>query len=191
MPRARGYDVLLLEQQRFRQRHFEPQHQARPRRRALSRAGQHLARDGGAEGARPAAPERAAPGERPARSSCRATTGGRRRSTASGSRSTTCSRASTASASSECSRARKRSRACPTIRTDGLRGGVVYYDGQFDDTPAADQPGGAPPPSRARRSSTTPAVDGASRSDSDGFVDGVVATDLESGSELRRRRRAS
>ena len=24
-------------------------------------------------------------------------------------------------------------RGCPTLRTDGLRGGVVYYDGQFDD----------------------------------------------------------
>ena len=22
----------------------------------------------------------------------------------------------------------------PTIRTDGLRGGVIYFDGQFDDT---------------------------------------------------------
>ena len=47
---------------RFRQRHLQPQHQAGPRRRALPGAGQRIAGDGGAQGARPAAAERAAPG---------------------------------------------------------------------------------------------------------------------------------
>ena len=55
---------------RLRQGHVEPQHQARARRRALPRAGQHLARDGGAQGARPPAPERAAPGRATSPSSC-------------------------------------------------------------------------------------------------------------------------
>ena len=48
--------------ERFRQRHLQPQHQAGARRRALPGAGQRLAGDGSAEGARPAAAERAAPG---------------------------------------------------------------------------------------------------------------------------------
>ena len=50
---------------RLREGHVEPQHQAGARRRALSRTGQHRAGDGGAEGARPASPERATPGQQP------------------------------------------------------------------------------------------------------------------------------
>ena len=50
---------------RLRQGHVEPFHEARARRRPLSRAGRDFARDGGAQGARPPAPERAAPGARP------------------------------------------------------------------------------------------------------------------------------
>ena len=46
----------------LRQSHLEPQHQAGPWRRPLSGTGQRVAGDGGAQGARPAAPERAAPG---------------------------------------------------------------------------------------------------------------------------------
>jgi len=67
----------------------------------------------------------------------------------------------------------------PTIKTDGLRGGVVYYDGQFDDArllinlmeTAADQ--GATVLNYARVVEVTKA--------DDGFVDGVVAEDQESG----------
>ncbi len=67
----------------------------------------------------------------------------------------------------------------PTIATEGLRGGVVYYDGQFDDArmllnmaqTAAEQ--GAVLLNYAR-------VEALLRNDSD-FVDGVVAVDLESG----------
>jgi glycerol-3-phosphate dehydrogenase len=75
----------------------------------------------------------------------------------------------------------------PTIRTDGLRGGVVYYDGQFDDArflvsllqTAVEQ--------RATVLNYAP-VTGFTRSP-DGFVDGVVARDVETGVELRPRAR--
>jgi glycerol-3-phosphate dehydrogenase len=73
----------------------------------------------------------------------------------------------------------------PTIRIEGLRGGVVYYDGQFDD---------------ARlliNLVTTAAEQGATLLNyvevthlhlgDDGFVDGVLARDLESGQEFQVR----
>jgi len=71
----------------------------------------------------------------------------------------------------------------PTIRTEGLRGGVVYYDGQFDDArllvnlvqTAAEQ--------GAALLNYAPVV-GITRGP-DGLVDGVVARDEESGRELR------
>jgi glycerol-3-phosphate dehydrogenase len=67
----------------------------------------------------------------------------------------------------------------PTIKTDGLLGGVVYYDGQFDDArllinlveTAADQ--GAVLVNYVRVVAMTKGADG--------FVDGIVATDQESG----------
>jgi len=67
----------------------------------------------------------------------------------------------------------------PNIKTEGLRGGVVYYDGQFDDArllinlvaTAAEQ--GATLVNYARVVSMTKAADG--------FVDGVIAADEESG----------
>jgi glycerol-3-phosphate dehydrogenase len=67
----------------------------------------------------------------------------------------------------------------PTIRTEGLRGGVVYYDGQFDDArllinlveTAADQ--GATLLNYVRVTGITKGADG--------FVDGVVASDQETG----------
>jgi glycerol-3-phosphate dehydrogenase len=71
----------------------------------------------------------------------------------------------------------------PTIRTEGLRGGVIYFDGQFDDcrllinlvTTAANQ--GAALLNYVRVTAVT--------TDAEGFVDGVVARDLETGEELR------
>ncbi len=71
----------------------------------------------------------------------------------------------------------------PTIRTDGLRGGVIYFDGQFDDarllinlaTTAAER--GATLLNYAKVMALT--------RDADDFVDGVVATDLESGAEFK------
>ena len=77
MPPPAGTRRLLLEQQRLRQRHLQPQHQAGARRRALPRAGQHLAGDGGAEGARAAA-QNAPHLVTTCRSSCRTTSGGKR-----------------------------------------------------------------------------------------------------------------
>ena len=67
----------------------------------------------------------------------------------------------------------------PTIKTDGLRGGVVYYDGQFDDArllinlveTAADQ--GATMVNYVRVVAMTKGADG--------FVDGIVAADQETG----------
>ncbi len=67
----------------------------------------------------------------------------------------------------------------PTIKTEGLRGGVVYFDGQFDDArllinlmeTAAEQ--GATVLNYARATQLTKG--------DDGFLDGVIATDLESG----------
>src|SRR5215472_3414055 len=75
----------------------------------------------------------------------------------------------------------------PTIKTEGLRGGVIYYDGQFDDTrllinlvaTAAEQ--GATLVNYVQ-------VTGFSLGD-DGFLDGLAARDLESGEQLEVRAR--
>ncbi len=74
-------------------------------------------------------------------------------------------------------------RRLPTIRTEGLRGGVVYYDGQFDDSrllihlmqTAAERGAAVLNYVRVRALAKGP----------DGFVNGVVAEDVESGRELR------
>ncbi len=71
----------------------------------------------------------------------------------------------------------------PTIKTDGLRGGVVYYDGQFDDSrllinlaeTASDQ--GAAVLNYTEVIGFTKAADG--------FIDGVSARDVETGREFR------
>jgi glycerol-3-phosphate dehydrogenase len=70
----------------------------------------------------------------------------------------------------------------PTLNTEGLRGGVIYFDGQFDDSrllvnlaaTAAEQ--GAVLLNYAR-------VTGVTR-DGDGFVNGVTVRDAESGGEF-------
>jgi glycerol-3-phosphate dehydrogenase len=67
----------------------------------------------------------------------------------------------------------------PTIRTEGLRGGVIYFDGQFDDSrllinlvaTAFEQ--GAVLLNYAEVTGVT--------KDADGFVDGVMARDAETG----------
>lgn len=73
-------------------------------------------------------------------------------------------------------------RAIPTLNTDGLRGGVQYYDGQFDDArllinlvQTAAQQGAAV-------LSYSPVVD--LLKDADGCVVGVAARDLESGRQF-------
>jgi glycerol-3-phosphate dehydrogenase len=73
----------------------------------------------------------------------------------------------------------------PTIKTDGLLGGVVYYDGQFDDArllvnlvqTAAEQ--------GAALANYVEVV--ALTKGGDGFVNGVVARDAESGREMQLR----
>lgn len=75
----------------------------------------------------------------------------------------------------------------PTIKLDGLRGGIVYYDGQFDDTrllinlaqTAAEQ--GAVLLNYAQVTGLTKAADG--------FVEGVEVCDIETGERLRVRAR--
>ena len=75
----------------------------------------------------------------------------------------------------------------PTIKTEGLRGGVVYYDGQFDDArllinlveTAAEQ--GATLLNYVRVTAMTKGADG--------FVDGVVAADRRAGRQWRSRAR--
>ena len=75
----------------------------------------------------------------------------------------------------------------PTINQDGLRGGVIYYDGQFDDarllinmvTTAAEQ--SATLINYARVTGLT--------KDSEGFVNGVTAQDAESGEEFTAQAR--
>ncbi len=70
----------------------------------------------------------------------------------------------------------------PTIATDGLRGGVVYHDGQFDDTrllthlvmTAADH--------GATVLNYAPAV--ALEHDADGYVNGVTVEDRETGERM-------
>ncbi len=71
----------------------------------------------------------------------------------------------------------------PTIQTNGLRGGVIYYDGQFDDTrllihlaaTAADQ--------GAVLLNYAPVVE--ITRGTDGFADGVIAVDSESGERMK------
>ena len=76
----------------------------------------------------------------------------------------------------------------PNLRQDGLRGGVIYHDGQFDDSrllihlmeTAADH--------GATVLNYAPVVE--IRRGADGFVDGVVAEDTESGERFSLEGRA-
>ena len=67
----------------------------------------------------------------------------------------------------------------PTIKTEGLRGGVVYYDGQFDDTRLLINLMATAAEQGAALLNYAP-VTGFSK-DADGFLNGVSAVDLESG----------
>jgi glycerol-3-phosphate dehydrogenase len=71
----------------------------------------------------------------------------------------------------------------PTIKTEGLRGGVIYFDGQFDDSrllinmAATAYELGATLLNYARVTGLT--------KDAEGFIDGVIAQDTESGEEFQ------
>jgi glycerol-3-phosphate dehydrogenase len=71
----------------------------------------------------------------------------------------------------------------PTIKTEGLRGGVVYYDGQFDDARLLINLAATAVYQGAVALNYAPAT--AVTKDADGFVNGIVARDLESGREFR------
>ena len=71
----------------------------------------------------------------------------------------------------------------PTIKTEGLRGGVVYYDGQFDDARLLINLVETAVEQGAVTLNYMPAVQ--VTRDADGFVNGVIARDLETGRALR------
>jgi len=71
----------------------------------------------------------------------------------------------------------------PTINPDGLRGGVVYFDGQFDDARLLIHMVATAFEQGATLVNYAP-VTGLTR-DEGGFVNGVVAIDRESGEEIR------
>jgi glycerol-3-phosphate dehydrogenase len=71
----------------------------------------------------------------------------------------------------------------PTIRTEGLRGGVVYYDGQFDDARLLINLAATAVEQGAIVVNYTPAT--TLTRDAEGFIDGIVARDLEGGQEFR------
>jgi glycerol-3-phosphate dehydrogenase len=70
----------------------------------------------------------------------------------------------------------------PTLRQDGLRGGVVYYDGQFDDARLLIHLIETAVDHGAVALNYTPVV--SLDKDSDGYVNGVVAKDTETGEQL-------
>jgi glycerol-3-phosphate dehydrogenase len=75
----------------------------------------------------------------------------------------------------------------PTLKTEGLRGGVIYYDGQFDDARLLINLVATAAEQGATLLNYAP-VTGLTRA-ADGFVDGVQAQDLESGEVFQARGR--
>jgi glycerol-3-phosphate dehydrogenase len=70
----------------------------------------------------------------------------------------------------------------PTIKTEGLRGGVVYYDGQFDDARLLVNLAQTAVEQGATIANYVEAV--SVSKGGDGFVNGIVARDVESGREF-------
>jgi glycerol-3-phosphate dehydrogenase len=73
----------------------------------------------------------------------------------------------------------------PTIETQGLRGGVVYFDGQFDDSRLLIDMVATAYEKGATLLNYVE-VTGLTR-DAEGFIDGVTARDAETGEEFRAR----
>ncbi len=71
----------------------------------------------------------------------------------------------------------------PTIQTNGLRGGVIYYDGQFDDTRLLIHLAATAADEGAVLLNYAPVVE--ITRGADGFADGVVAVDSESGTRMK------
>src|ERR1700691_5749281 len=76
----------------------------------------------------------------------------------------------------------------PTINTEGLRGGVIYYDGQFDDARLLIHMVVTAFEQGATLLNYSPVL--AVVKDADGFVDGVRFRDLETGEEYETMARA-
>lgn len=70
----------------------------------------------------------------------------------------------------------------PTVKTEGLRGGVLYYDGQFDDSRLLINLVTTAAHHGATLLNYTPVTK--ITKDSEGYVDGVIAVDCETGKEL-------
>jgi len=70
----------------------------------------------------------------------------------------------------------------PTIKTEGLRGGVIYFDGQFDDARLLIGMAATACELGATLLNYV-AVTGLTK-DAEGFIDGVIARDAESGQEF-------
>jgi len=73
----------------------------------------------------------------------------------------------------------------PTINPEGLRGGIVYYDGQFDDTRLLINLAQTAAEQGATLVNYVPVT--SLLKDPDGFVEGVVARDHETGAQLQAR----
>src|ERR1700738_2358727 len=71
----------------------------------------------------------------------------------------------------------------PTIQTNGLRGGVIYYDGQFDDTRLLIQLAATAADQGAVLLNYAPVLE--ITRGADGFADGVIAVDSESGARMK------
>jgi glycerol-3-phosphate dehydrogenase len=74
-------------------------------------------------------------------------------------------------------------RRIPTLRQDGLRGGVVYYDGQFDDARLLIHMAATAAEQGAVLVNYCPVTD--LTAGPEGYLEGVTATDTETGETLR------
>lgn len=72
--------------------------------------------------------------------------------------------------------------AIPTLRTEGLRGGVIYYDGQFDDARLLINLASTAAEYGATVINYMPVK--SLTKDGDGYVNGALAEDLESGTQF-------
>jgi glycerol-3-phosphate dehydrogenase len=70
----------------------------------------------------------------------------------------------------------------PNLQTDGLRGGVIYYDGQFDDTRLLIHMAATAADHGATLLNYAPVIE--ITKDSEGFANGVTFTDEESGKTI-------
>lgn len=71
----------------------------------------------------------------------------------------------------------------PNLQTDGLRGGVIYYDGQFDDTRLLIHMAATAADHGATLLNYAPVIE--ITKDDEGFANGVVFEDKESGSRFK------